>query len=216
MTHSALGGLSDTRRQLLLFVKAAQQLTVDELADSLGITKSAVRQHVTGMEAAGLLEHVAERGRPGRPRFRYVLTRAAERLFPSRYDDVFIDVLSALDDRDPGLADEMLKDHFARRIEELPEDIGEKPVGDQLAQLVKVLDDDGHMPAVEQTGPESWTVTTSNCPLLHISEGRPGFCQVELEFFRSLAPGATIDCTQRIAPGGNACVHMVKAKASKD
>ena len=213
MAESALGGLSDTRRQLLLLIKAAGELTVDDLADSLGITKSAVRQHVTGLEQAGLLNHSAERGRPGRPRFKYVLSRAAEQLFPNRYDEVFLDILSLVDERDPGLADRLIQNHFQRRAESLPPEDGGRPLEEQVADLVRVLEEDGHLPVVDQTGPASWLITGGNCPLLRVSERRPALCEAELSFYRRIVPSATVDCSRGFSEDGEVCTHFVEARA---
>jgi DeoR family transcriptional regulator, suf operon transcriptional repressor len=214
MVNSALGGLSETRRKLVLLVKSSRELTVDELSEQLGITRSAVRQHVGGLEAAGLLEHVAERGRPGRPRFRYILTQAAERLFPGRSDEVFADVLAALDERHPGLSTQLFREHFANRTADLPGDIGEKPIDRQVSQLVKVLEDDGHMPALETMGPDSWQLTSTNCPLARVPEGRPAVCEAELGFFRAIAPSTEIKLVQRMSDDTNSCVHLLTAGES--
>lgn len=214
MVGSALGGLSETRRKLIQLVKASRELTVDELSDELGITKSAVRQHVAGLEAAGLLDHIAERGRPGRPRFRYILTPASDRLFPGRTDEVFAEVLTALDEGHPGLTTELFKQHFSRRTAELADDIGEDSVEQQVAHLVRVLEEDGHMPVLEANGDDTWTLTSANCPLGRASTGRPEICHAELAFIGALTPSADVICLQRIGDGQTSCIHQIAARSS--
>ena len=214
MPNTALGGLSETRRKIVLLIKADGELTVDELADSLGITRSAVRQHVAGLEADGLLDHVTERGRPGRPRFRYVLTRAAERLFPGRTDEVFVEVLDALDQREPGRSAELFRQHFARRADQLPNDCGDRSIEAQVSQLVKVLEQDGHMPLLEATSASSWRLTSTNCPLARVAEGRSEVCDAELEFFRAVVPAAQVECARRIGDGKSSCVHLLSTQGA--
>src|SRR3954465_5639547 len=75
------------RRGILFALKKRGQARADELAAHLGITPSAVRQHLTGLLADGLVTFEEQRGGPGRPKHVYRLTPTADALFPRTYSD---------------------------------------------------------------------------------------------------------------------------------
>ena len=65
------------------------------MGDDLGVTASAVRQHLTGLVASGLVTHSELKGAPGRPKHVYHLTPAAEALFPKTYSELTNELLGS-------------------------------------------------------------------------------------------------------------------------
>ncbi len=59
--------------------------TVEELVVALGVTRTAVRQHLASLMHDGLVEAGAERPSGGRPGRLYVLTDKGREAFPRRY-----------------------------------------------------------------------------------------------------------------------------------
>ena len=84
----SLATLPTTRRALLTLLKRRGPSTADELASSLAITVSAVRQHLAGLSADRLVRYDEERTGPGRPRHRYELSEDGEDLFPKTYSEL--------------------------------------------------------------------------------------------------------------------------------
>src|SRR5262249_55328707 len=88
--------LGDRRADLMAaLLREKGGLTVDALADTLGVTRTAVRQHLVTLERDG---HVARGGtRPtgGRPEVLYVLTELGAEQFERRYS-WFADLLIGL------------------------------------------------------------------------------------------------------------------------
>ncbi len=77
--------VGDTQQKLLAqLLESNGGLTVDELAGAADITRSAVKQHLSGMERAGYVQHTSSKS-GGRPRFLYTLTESGIDLFPKRY-----------------------------------------------------------------------------------------------------------------------------------
>ena len=74
----ALTAPSTTRRALLLSIRKSGEARADELAEALGITPSAVRQHLSAQVAEGLASVREQRGGAGRPKYFYATTAAAE------------------------------------------------------------------------------------------------------------------------------------------
>ena len=79
-----------TRRRVAALLLENGQATARELATELGISQVAVRKHLDGLSADGLVdscEPAAATGR-GRPARRYQLTEAARDTFGHHYDDL--------------------------------------------------------------------------------------------------------------------------------
>ena len=78
--------IRERRRQLLrILLRNKPGATVDELAHALGVTRTAVRQHLASSMHQGLVARGAERASGGRPGQLYVLTDAGREEFPRHY-----------------------------------------------------------------------------------------------------------------------------------
>src|SRR5579884_2917720 len=75
-----------TRRRILDHLHGRGRTSVRELAAALGITPTAVRRHLAGLEGDGLVEKHSERGRVGRPAHVYALSESGEAGYPHNYD----------------------------------------------------------------------------------------------------------------------------------
>ena len=87
---------ASTRGQIITLLRRATR-TVEELAQTLGLTDNAVRAHLSSLERDGLVEQSGVRRGSGKPSFTYDLSAEAERLFPKPYTAVLsalLDVLS--------------------------------------------------------------------------------------------------------------------------
>jgi predicted ArsR family transcriptional regulator len=62
------------------------QSTIKELEQVLGVSTTAVREHLSNLQSQGLVVASMVRRGPGRPRHIYTLTDKAQRLFPKQYD----------------------------------------------------------------------------------------------------------------------------------
>ena len=82
---ATLDTLPATRRALLDALKRQGEARADELATILGITVSAVRQHLAALHGDGLVTHSEVRAGPGRPHHKYRLSEQGDNLFPRRY-----------------------------------------------------------------------------------------------------------------------------------
>ena len=76
---------SGPKRQILdLLIR--EELSAQELADRLGVTPAAVRQHLATLQSGGLVVRGKGDPSPGRPAYFYALSALARRAYPKRYD----------------------------------------------------------------------------------------------------------------------------------
>lgn len=82
----SLVGTEDTQQRLLSqLLDCKTGLTVDELVARLDISRTAVKQHLSGLEGSGYVACGASRKSGGRPSRVYVLTDAGVENFPKKY-----------------------------------------------------------------------------------------------------------------------------------
>ncbi|MDR9505224.1 HTH domain-containing protein [Brevibacillus agri] len=87
-----------TRQKLLLYMKKHGTVSVQELAEHLRITKVAVRKHLDVLHRERYLDAQIMRRQVGRPVFVYQLTPRAERLFPTEYEGLAVELLGDMGD----------------------------------------------------------------------------------------------------------------------
>lgn len=207
-----LDALPSTRRALLLTLKKQGEVAAAELAEALGITVSAVRQHLAALEGDGLLEHREERNGPGRPRHRYRLTAAAEPLFPKAYGKLTTELLSYVEDEDRALLDRVFDRRCRARVEQARARIAGRPLPEQVAELARILDEDGYLATAEPLGGGAWRIVEHNCAILQVA-GRYGqACGAELEFIRAVLPGATVERVAHLLAGAHVCAYEVRRR----
>ena len=206
-----LASLPSARRAILERLKKRGDARAEELGRDLGVTASAIRQHLTGMVAAGLVGHEELKGSPGRPKHVYHLTEAAEALFPKTYSDLTNELLAFAEDEDPALVDRLFTKRRDRRIQQAAERLGRH--GDdfeqQVAELARILDEDGYLAEWEALDDGTYRVTEHNCAVLGVAQRYGQVCSSEIEFIRTVLPGAEVERTSHMMYGARRCAYVI-------
>src|SRR5207248_10670041 len=74
-----------TRMEVLELLRRKGRCSAETIANDLGVTPNAVRQHLTNLERAGLVVSQPERSGRGRPSLLFALAERADAVFPKRY-----------------------------------------------------------------------------------------------------------------------------------
>jgi predicted ArsR family transcriptional regulator len=213
MVVSIAAPSSTTRRAILLVLKRQGEARAEDLATALGITPSAVRQHLTGLVAEGLVALREQRGRAGRPRFFYSVTAQAEPLFPKAYGGLANELLQFADEDEPGMVDRMFARRRERRVEAARSRLAGKPFEERIAELSRILDEDGYLAEVE-TADGVWWIVEHNCAILDVAQRYGQACASEIGFLREVMPDAEIDRVSHMAGGDHRCAYRVRPLAS--
>ena len=153
-------------------------LTVEDMAQSLGVTDNAVRNHLTMLERDGLVRQVGVRrgSGAGKPAVLYELHPDAEPLFSRAYAPVLTTVVDVLVDALPAKDSERLLREVGSRI---AHSVGGTATGDlservhAAAAVLTALGGDVH---VESTA-TGHRIRGSGCPLSSVVERRPEVCR---------------------------------------
>ncbi len=207
-----LANLPTTRRAILISIKRAGASTAAELAARLGVTAAAVRQQLHRLGEDGLVRHRPDADGRGRPAHRYELTPAAEALFPKRYGDLTAELLSYLGGPDSAEVHRLFERRGRRRLEGATPRLAELTLEEQVAELTRILDEDGYLADVEVLEGGGWRITEHNCAILTVATGYAQACSSELDFIRRALPGATVERVAHLMDGAHVCAYEVRPR----
>ncbi len=208
-----LASLPASRQAVLRALRQHGETSAEELARELGMTVSGARQHLGPLVDKGLVEVRELRGAPGRPKARYRLAAAAEGLFPKRYGDLTNELLGYVDDANPALVEQLFERRRRRRVERARERLTGKDFPDRVAELARILDEDGYLADFAPEGDGGFRITEHNCAILDVARRWGHACSTELEFLREVLPGAEVNRVAHMIGGAHECAYEVKPRA---
>jgi len=217
-THSRQQGERKTRRAIVKILKTQGPLDSAQLADQLGLTAMAVRQHLYALQSEG---HVEAEERPvpiGRPAKHWRLTREADQLFPEAYAELNVSLIQALRDTfgEEGL-DQVLVSRCARQRQDYAKRIrASAPLDKKLKELARVRTEEGYMAEVRREKDGSYLLLENHCPICAAANACQGFCSTELDLFRSvLGRGVAVERVEHIVAGDRRCAYRITPTIAK-
>lgn len=207
---ASLASLPSTRRAILVNLKKRGEARAEQLAGDLGITPSAVRQHLAGLVGSGFVGHREVKSGPGRPKHVYCLTPAAEGLFPKAYSDLTNEVLAIVEDEDPQLLEVVFERRRDRRVAQARLRLdGKATFAARVAEIAAILDEDGYLADWEQLDDGTFRITEHNCAVLGVARRFGQACVTEVEFLRTILPEASVERTSHMMAGAHRCAYLI-------
>jgi predicted ArsR family transcriptional regulator len=211
-------GERKTRRAIVKLLKTDGPIDSAQLAERLGLTAMAIRQHLYALQREGLVT-AEERPVPvGRPAKFWGLTREADRLFPEAYAELNVALIDALQDTfgAEGLNRVLVsrcarqRADYAKRIR--PAD----PLEKKLKELARVRTEEGYMAEIQRDVDDSFLLVENHCPICAAANACQGFCSTELDLFRSvLGPGVEVERVEHIVSGDRRCAYRVTPEVGR-
>ncbi len=166
---------STTRGQAVLALRRGSR-TVEELARALGLTRNAIRSHLTMLERDGLVQRIGHRRGIGKPSSLYALTTAAEQLFSQAYAPVLRQLLDVLREQlPPGGLDDVLHEVGRRMAKE--QGLAEADLAERLKRALAMLDQLGGV-ATAETHDNTVLIHSYSCPLVASVPVHPELCRM--------------------------------------
>lgn len=198
--------LSEQRRQLLLSIRSSGAASVAELATTVGLSKTAARAHLLGLEEDGLIERAAPgRSGVGRPPLTFRISDAGNALFPSDEGVLLGRLLGHLDaSGQSALVAEFFSDVWREREAAFDEEVSRSDgsLEARVRALRVVLERYDFMPQIT-TGGRGVVVRECNCPFRGAIDVTRVPCRLEASFLKRAIGGRLSSTT--IAPGREGC-----------
>ena len=198
--------LSSTRGRIIGLLRSSER-TVNELAEALKLTDSAVRSHLSTLERDGLVQQSGVRPGLRKPHAIYELTAEAEQLFPKAYAPLLNQVLDVLNERlDAEVLDGVLRE-VGRRVaaDYLPAAQG-KDVESRVRLVQKVFGELGGLAEVERQD-DHFVVCGDSCPLAAVSATHPEVCRFAETLVTEIA-GAPAELCCKYHPTPQCCFKV--------
>jgi predicted ArsR family transcriptional regulator len=217
--RAASASPSSLRHAILVRLRQDGPRSPEDLALSLGASRTGVLQQLRALETAGLVAREAVRHGVGRPRHIYDVTPDAQDLFPTNYDGLAAGLLLAI-----GAVGgrELVDEVFAARRRQLgalirrrfDERLGPNPtLSDRVRELAAVQDEQGYLSGmIERDG--GLELRECNCAIFDVAWQTDAACRAELELFRDVL-GANVVRLSHIASGDRCCSYRISASAAR-
>ena len=188
----------DSSRGRIVTLLRGGGLTADEIASKLGLTRSAIRAQMVGMERDGAVRRAGQRPGTTRPSHVFELTPEIEQLLSSAYIPLLTHLVGVFAEGLPAHQLESLLRQAGRRLaEELSR--GRRPTGsmaERMAIASEMMNDElGAMTHVESNG--RLLLRGVGCPLAALTGKHPGVC-LAMESLVAEVVGAPVrECCDR-------------------
>ena len=158
----------NTREKVLRTLLAKPRITINDLADNVGINPISVRHHISSLQVEGLVDSEEERHGVGRPRRVYFLTEAGVEKFPTRYVRLTARLLSQLKETMPK---HMVGALFTQMAQGLASDYANNPalqkmsMEERLNLMQELLRQEGFIIDWERSGNE-YHIKETSCRII--------------------------------------------------
>ena len=209
--HPSTGQISPVQRRVLVVLKRLGEATADDLAKTLEISASAVRQHLSALRSAGYIDAEQQRGQPGRPADRFHTTELTEAMFVKDTSNLSIELLSHMEEEDPGLVTRVFERRRQRRVAETADKLAGKTLGEKVAVRAAELDAEGYLADFDQIDTTHFRINLHSCAMWAVASRYGQACATELDYLRELLPETTIERITHKAAGAHICAYEVSS-----
>lgn len=187
-----------------------QELSSQMLAERLGVSPAAIRQHLTTLEALGLVTRRKVVTQPSRPTYLYRVSPQGMRVFPKRYDLLLTQLIEVLTERQgPDGAGTIIEAAARRMAERVPARVTVAAGQARWQRLLEWLEAEFSWQAdVAEEAGEARRLTIHQCPFQDLSKTQPDVCGLFFgTLIRSVCGDVRVDHAG--APAVPACCAFV-------
>jgi len=202
------------RERILHLLKTGGPQESAELAELIGVSAMAVRQHLYAFQEKGWVDF-HEKSRPmGRPAKEWKLTEKAEQFFPDRHNDL---LLNFIDGIEKTLGKESLTKLLKNRAQQQVVDYqdrlsSETQLAHKVCKLAEFRSEEGYMTEVQDAPEGGYLLIENHCPICRAAQACSGLCEFELDVFRqTFGNNVSVDRIEHMLTGERRCVYQIKA-----
>lgn len=207
-----------SRRQIAELLKRHGPQDAASLAERIGISAMAVRQHLYALVDERLVTF-DETPRPrGRPAKLWRLTADANRMFPDAHAELTVSLVTSLGEAfgSDGV-ERLLEVRTRRQIESYREKLPKRAALPRMLEALAIIrTDEGYMAEVIPASNSTYLFVENHCSICAAATACMGLCASELTVFRTvLGEGVTVERTEHILAGDRRCAYAIRRKSSK-
>jgi len=207
--------MKSTKDRILQTLLRKPRVTINELAEAVGINAISVRHHLTNLTAEGLISADEERHGVGRPRLVYSLTEDGMEKFPTKYLRLTTRLLDQMKDSMPGPVVAKLFSQIAEDMaNEYADQMKDLSMEERLDFVKAMLAREGFTVEWEKKGSD-YQIHEISCPYYQIGIAHPEVCTVDQTLISKMLalPANKVQC---ILNGGTHCTYVIHPAAVKN
>lgn len=182
--------MQSTRTYILQLIRDEGRVTVDRLAEKLGLSPMTIRHHLALLQRDGLVqaEVMPSPGRRGRPRLIYILTPAGAEMFPSNVTRLADLLLVQLKRRIPPAELNAFLDSLADAWANSFTPVEGISTEAKLDQITMFLNNMGYQASWKYAG-SVVEFHLEHCPYRWLAGLHPELCHVDMKLLQRLTGG---------------------------
>jgi DeoR family transcriptional regulator, suf operon transcriptional repressor len=189
--------------------------TIKELEDLLGVTTTAVRQHLNMLQANGYIQRQAVSSGVGRPHHVYKVTDAARSLFDCHCDDLAMTMLEEMFEMVGPEHISTLLDRVSNRLAgRYASSVTSGRLHQRVEQLALVLNRQGVLTDVLAEDSNTITLKTYNCPYHELAQEHREICDMDQGMIQKVL-GTDVALSACIMDGDGGCSFVVSRGTDK-
>lgn len=198
--------LADRQQDILRHLLAKRDgLTVDELEELIGVTRTAVVQHLASLEQAGYVSKTGVRSTGGRPVRVFTLTAQGIDLFPKQYSwfaGLLMGAITAqMGEEGSARLLESLAGTIAANFEPRLRGLDDKARAAEVVRIMNELSFDAKLIDAKSGKTE---ISAANCIYHHLAAQYPQVCGFDIALLAALT-GKNVTQNECIVRGGTVC-----------
>nr|MDP9015939.1 hypothetical protein [Thermoproteota archaeon] len=139
-------GINGQKKKILWYLKVMQQAGLEELANTMKISRMGAHKHLAGLQKRGLVEAFESRTGVGRPKMIYKLSSQSKTVFPKSYASI---ATFSIDFIEKNMGKEgvirMLRERQNDLFSTYYERLKNLNFGDRVKELAKIRDEEGYI-----------------------------------------------------------------------
>jgi len=206
-----------TREHVLRLVRGHREMTISQIAETLGVSQPGVRRHLDMLRADGFIDARLERHGVGRPSLVFFPTERGDEGGGRQYLQLMTRLIRRLDGMDEAMVGgksgrEVLEGALVEVAYEVAADHEAEVAGSSLAERVErvstALKAEGILDGWRRDG-EAFRLVNGECPYIRIAETTDACCAADRQSIELLVKGQ-VEQIRRIADGQPVCEYIVR------
>lgn len=207
--------MKSTKDRILQTLLRRPKITINALAEAVGINPISVRHHLTNLQMEGLVAADEERHGVGRPRLVYSLTEDGMEKFPTKYLRLTTRLLTQMKETMPA---PMVSKLFGQIAEDMASEYADQVQGmvmeERLDFVKELLAQEGFTVEWEKKDGQ-YQIHEISCPYYQIGIAHPEVCTVDQTLISKMLalPASKVQC---ILDGDAFCTYVVQPAVVKN
>ena len=195
--------------QILEHLQRNPSATIKDLEILLGVTTTAVRQHINALQASGYLVRREERSGVGRPRHIYAATEAARELFACRCDLLALTMLEEMYGMVGAEQMDALLDRVGARLaDRYAETVSASGLQQRVEELAGAMGRQGVLTDVSSVDENTIVLKMYNCPYHELAFAHREICEMDQQMIEQVL-GTDVAHDDCIMDGHGNCTFVI-------